>query len=343
MKHTSSPQLVPNTFAVHTVSENIITLASLSDLTTLCQHLPTHYYILGEGSNSLFVDPKTVTIIKPEFKGIEITPVDSGVNVKVGAGENWHHLVEYLLEKGIYGLENLALIPGSVGAAPVQNIGAYGVEFSDFCTKVYWFDFQDSQAIEITKSQCEFSYRESIFKGKLKSKGVITAVEMYFPNNWQPRLNYNGLNTLTSNSTAKQIMAEVIRIRQGKLPDPSITPNAGSFFKNPVVDIAVFQRLQQSYYAIPHYPQDNGKVKLAAGWLIDMCDLKGVTLNKARVHEKQALVLTNKGNATGLNIAQLAFHIQQVVFDKFGLLLEPEVRIIGEHGETTIAQVLGNE
>jgi UDP-N-acetylmuramate dehydrogenase len=328
-----------NTFAVAAITPVIYYPANEQELQSLSKITDNEFYILGEGSNTLFVEDNTPVMIKPEFLGIKVEESNDFYEVNVACGENWHGLVCFCIERGINGLENLALIPGSVGAAPVQNIGAYGVEIADFIESVTWFDFQENKSMLLNKAQCEFGYRASIFKNDLKNKGIITHVTLRFPKNWQAKLSYNGLNCLPKNSKAIDIMNKVIGIRNSKLPDPKLIPNAGSFFKNPVVSAEEFSLLKITHPEIPHYPQDDGSIKLAAGWLIEMSGLKGYKINRAAVHDKQALVLTNPNSASGENIKNLAAYVKRKVFDSFAISLQPEVRMIAEHGEVTLGDL----
>lgn len=322
-----------NSFNVKSTSSAVYLLKTLVDLEQLPDVSLKPFYILGEGSNSLFVDKEAPVIIKPEFKGIEISDTDENFIVSVGAGENWHNLVNTCLNRKVYGLENLALIPGSVGAAPVQNIGAYGVELSDFCLQVLWYEFSSKTIKSLSNSDCQFSYRNSIFKGELYNKGIITQVVFSFPKQWQANLGYSGLSVLDEMSTAKQIMEQVIHLRQTKLPDPKTLPNAGSFFKNPQVSEDKMHELENIYTDIPNYPQGNGLVKLAAGWLIEKAGLKGYAQNGVSVHHNQALVLVNNNSEHGKDIVVLAKMVQQRVFEKFNILLSPEVRVVTAQGE----------
>ncbi len=327
-----------NSFAVAASAPIIYYPTNEQELQSLSVMTHDNFYILGEGSNTLFVEESTPAIIKPEFFGIRVDEFQDCYLVHAACGENWHRLVVFCIEQGIYGLENLALIPGSVGAAPVQNIGAYGVEVADFIDSVTWFDFTENESLQLTNNQCQFSYRNSIFKQSLKNKGVITHITLRFPKQWQAKLSYQGLNTLAKNSQAKDVMAAVIAIRQSKLPDPSLIPNAGSFFKNPVVSEKEFSSLSAIYPEIPHYPQEGGTIKLAAGWLIEKSGLKGYEENGAGVHSQQALVLTNVNTAQGADIKNLAQHVQNKVFEKFTIKLTPEVRIISAHGEISLEE-----
>jgi UDP-N-acetylmuramate dehydrogenase len=339
-----------NSFAIDSIAEQVVFIKNINDLHALAhliqnkkhQNAFEDFYILGEGSNTLFIDPYISLIIKPEMKGINIEETDTSYIVKVAASENWHNLVLTLIEQGIYGLENLALIPGSVGAAPVQNIGAYGVELSTYCRSITWFDFHLIESQEISASDCQFSYRDSIFKHELKNKGLITQVTFEFSKQWQAQLSYQGLSTISLPITAKKVMDKVIDIRRSKLPDPAIIPNAGSFFKNPIVSIDIFNQLITRYPNMPFYQQSTQSVKLAAGWLIDQCGLKGYQLNNVAVHDKQALVLVNNLQGNGQHVVELARLVKNEVFNKFNVTLQPEVRFVSHHGEVNADEILIN-
>lgn len=328
-----------NSFNLKASCSRIFFPSSLIELQQLPDLSAENFYILGEGSNTLFVESQAPIIIRPKFSGIEVFEQDDHFIVTVGAAENWHDLVCFCLEQGIYGLENLALIPGSVGAAPVQNIGAYGVEFADFCQEIQWYEFASKAMHSITKQACRFAYRDSIFKQERYNKGLITQVTFNFPKKWQANLSYAGLDMLAKESTAEQVMAKVIALRSSKLPDPKNLPNAGSFFKNPLVNELDFAHLQQKYPTIPHYPQSNGEIKLAAGWLIDQAGLKGFRHGGVGVHQHQALVLVNYGSDLGTDIISLAKYIQRKVEEKFSVSLIPEVRMITHNGESTFSSL----
>lgn len=328
-----------NSFNVKCISPLVYLLKTEADLVQLPNLSSMPFYILGEGSNTLFVDTQAPIIIKPDFKGIHIINSPESYIVHVGAGENWHNLVCVCINKGIYGLENLALIPGSVGAAPVQNIGAYGVEFSDFCAEVKWFDFHSQSTKVLNKQDCDFSYRHSTFKKALYNKGVITEVVFEFPKKWQANLSYAGLSDLGENPSAKVIMEKVIRLRQAKLPNPEQLPNAGSFFKNPIVNAEKLANLKEAFPTIPFYLQKNGEVKLAAGWLIEKAGLKGYCINKVGVHEHQALVLVNHESEYGKDIVALAQFVQHKVLQDFDILLSAEVRMVTSKGEQKFASL----
>lgn len=327
-----------NSFAVESIAPIAYFPSCIEDLVELACLPLSSFYILGEGFNTLFVKNESPIIIKPEFKGIEVEKHPTFTRVKVAASENWHELVCFCINQGINGLENLALIPGSVGAAPVQNIGAYGVEMAQYCEEVQWFDFDTKQSVVYKHDDCKFSYRESIFKNELKNKGMIIRIVLSFPLLWQANLSYVGLNHLPKNVSAKKVMQAVINIRESKLPDPYKLPNAGSFFKNPVIDHAQWKILIKQYPNMPSYPQANGKVKVAAGWLIDQSGLKGYKENGVGVHNKQALVLVNYNASQGESIVKLALFIKNKVQALFTICLEPEVRTVFPEGEMNLME-----
>ena len=322
-----------NSFNVESISPIVFHPQSYDDLLDLSNELDRPFYILGEGFNTLFVDEVAPIIIKPHFIGITIDETESTYIIKVAANENWHELVCYCVKRGINGLENLALNPGSVGAAPVQNIGAYGIELSNYCINVSWFEFSSKKLLELNNQACKFAYRESIFKNELKQKGIITEITLELPKCWQANLSYAGLNDLPQDISAIEVMEQVITLRQSKLPDPNKLPNAGSFFKNPSIVRKQWQSLKASYPDMPSYPQKDGRVKIAAGWLIEHVGLKGYQHNGVGIHDKQALVLVNHHNKCGQQILELAQYVQQKVFSVFDLWLEPEVRFVYSDGE----------
>lgn len=331
--HVNFPLQSLNSLNVPATTAEILLPASVNELFDLTREKSAKSYILGEGTNTLFCDVKAPTIIKPSLLGIEVTENDQYFSISVACAENWHNFVEFAINQGMYGLENLALIPGSVGAAPVQNIGAYGVEVGDFIDRVTWFDFAKQKLVDFTKAECHFGYRSSIFKQKLSGKGIITHVHFLLPKAWQRVVSYQGLNELRSSATAPEIMAKVIQLRQTKLPDPKHLPNAGSFFKNPIVSENTFNDLQQQHKTMPFYRQANGSIKLAAGWLIEQSGLKGVRQGGVGVHDNQALVIVNYESSQGKNIVAFAHLIQETVLKKFNIHLVPEVRFIACDGE----------
>lgn len=296
------------------------------------ENLPVLF--LGQGSNMLFLEDFQGMVIINRLLGIEHQQDEDFHYLHVKGGENWHQLVKWSLQQGIQGLENLALIPGCAGSAPIQNIGAYGVEFKDVCDYVEVLNLNTQESFRLKADECEFGYRESIFKHRYQQGYVITAVGLKLAKNWQPVLKYGSLVDFDPRTvTAQQIFEEVCHIRQSKLPNPDEFGNAGSFFKNPVVSAAQFEQIEKQFKNLPHFPQADGTVKLAAGWLIDQCGLKGFQIGGAAVHEKQALVLINKQQATGQDVLHLAHHVRQTVAQKFGVNLQPEVRFIGANGE----------
>ncbi|MGZ3235847.1 MAG: UDP-N-acetylmuramate dehydrogenase [Burkholderiaceae bacterium] len=302
-------------------------LPAVNNLTAL-QKLPR--LILGGGSNILLVSDFPGLVLHMRNTGIEIIRQDADATyVRAAAGENWHAFVQWTLSHDLGGLENLSLIPGSVGAAPIQNIGAYGVEVQDYFHELTAFDFETNKILVLDKAACEFGYRDSIFKHRLKDRAVILDVTFRLPKQWQPNVRYadvaqelaqQGLNA----PTAKNISDAVIAIRTRKLPDPALIGNAGSFFKNPIVQAEQRDALLLRYPQLVSYVQPDGTYKLAAGWLIDQCGWKGRTVGRAGVYEKQALVLVNRGGATGQDVVQLAEAIQADVEARFDVKLEPE-------------------
>lgn len=326
-----------HTFAIPTKAKNVIKITALEELKQAWQqaqseHLP--FLFLGQGSNVLFLEDFAGIVAINELRGITPHEDEEYHFLHVQGGENWHELVTWSLQQQIYGLENLALIPGCAGSAPIQNIGAYGVEFKDVCDYVDIINLNTNEQLRLTRAQCEFGYRESVFKHQYKDGFIITAIGLKLAKAWKPVLKYGSLAKFaTETVSAQQIFDEVCAIRQSKLPDPKIFGNAGSFFKNPVISAQTFAFLQQEYPAIPHYPQADGQVKLAAGWLIEQCQLKGYQLGGAAVHQQQSLVLINKDHASASDVVELAHHVRQCVAIKFDIYLQPEVRFIGAQGE----------
>lgn len=295
--------------------------------------------MLGEGSNVLFLDDFAGTVIVNRIAGIEVAEKEDAWHLHVGAGENWHNLVEYSLQQSMPGLENLALIPGCVGSSPIQNIGAYGVELKKFCIYVDCIDMRSGELHRLNNKQCRFGYRDSIFKHDYQNNYVITAVGLRLPKIWEPVLTYGDLTRFDPRSvTPQEVFDAVCHMRMTKLPDPGVNGNAGSFFKNPVITAEQAAELLSEFTSMPHYPQNDGSIKLAAGWLIDRCELKGYQVGGAAVHRQQALVLINEANASGEDIVKLAHYIRQRVGKKFNVWLEPEVRFIGPKGEVNAVE-----
>lgn len=289
--------------------------------------------ILGEGSNLLFVNDFQGLVINPNIPGIETLHEDrNNVWIEVGSGVVWDDLVEYAIINRFGGIENLSLIPGKVGAAAVQNIGAYGMEIQKHLESVTGFDLETQTENTLEIAECQYAYRDSIFKNQLKDRFIITSVVFKLDKFPEFILNYGDLKTEVEKLgevNLRTIRQTVIRIRESKLPDPKVTGNAGSFFKNPIVETSLAEHLLSSYPNMPHYPSADGKIKLAAGWLIEQCGWKGFRRGDAGVHEKQALVLVNYGNATGKEIFELSEEIKQSVKEKYGVELEREVNVIG--------------
>lgn len=296
--------------------------------------------VLGGGSNILFCNDFAGLVVLNRMQGIQLQDEGDHWLLHVAAGENWHELVRHALQQGWHGLENLALIPGTVGAAPVQNIGAYGVELARFCAYVEAFNWQTGELERIAAADCQFGYRDSIFKHACQETHFITAVGLRLPKAWQPVAGYGPLAALGEAPSAQAIFDTVCATRMAKLPDPAVLGNAGSFFKNPVVTLAQAEQLRQRYPQLPLYPAGEGHAKLAAGWLIDQCGLKGFAIGRAGVHQEQALVLVNLGGASAMELIALAAHVRDSVEQRFGVLLEHEVRFMGLTGETWLDEVL---
>lgn len=340
-KHSLKPW---NTFSLEATAACITVVESTEQL--CCAWRQSHernepVLLLGEGSNVLFLEDFSGQVIINRIKGIKIEEQSDAWLLHVGAGENWHQLVEMTLNKGLAGLENLALIPGCAGSAPIQNIGAYGVEFERLCVYVDVVHLAEGHLQRLNTEECLFGYRDSIFKHQYHDGYAIVAIGLRLPKTWAPVLSYGDLRNMEPHRvTPKQVFDAVCQMRRSKLPDPKVTGNAGSFFKNPLVSAEVAAGLKERYQAIPLYPQEGGEVKLAAGWLIDQCDLKGFHQGDAAVHEKQALVIINRGQATGNDILALARTVRQRVAAKFHVLLEPEVRFIAAHGEINAQEAI---
>ncbi len=289
--------------------------------------------ILGEGSNMLFVNDFQGLIINPNIPGIKIAHEDrNNIWLEVGAGVVWDELVEYAVFNRWGGIENLSLVPGKVGAAAVQNIGAYGMEISQRIESVTGFDLTTQTEYTIDGKDCLYAYRDSIFKSQLKNRFIVTAVVFKLDKFPEFILDYGDLKSEAEKLgtiNLRNIRKAVISIRQSKLPNPKVVGNAGSFFKNPVVEASLAEQFLATFPNFPHYPAPDGKTKLAAGWLIEQCGWKGFRRGDAGVHEKQALVLVNYGNATGKEIFDLSEEIRQSILEKFGVELEREVNVIG--------------
>lgn len=307
----------------------------LKEILSLPQVKGKPFMILGGGSNVLFTGNYNGIIIRNIIKGIELEKEDNGdVYVKAGGGEKWHDFVMYCVSHNYGGVENLSLIPGTVGAGPIQNIGAYGAELKDTLYEVQAMNIHTLETRKFSNADCKFGYRESIFKGKEKGNYVILAVTL--------KLNKNPKNVNASygtvskeletmgitNPTIADVSKAVIKIRSSKLPDPAKLGNAGSFFKNPVIDNTQFEKLKEQFPHIVHFPAHDGHTKLAAGWLIEQCGWKGKRIGDTGVHKDQALVLVNYGDATGKEIYDLSTKVIESVKEKFGVVLEREVNMV---------------
>lgn len=289
--------------------------------------------LLGGGSNIVFENNFQGLVIHLKLRGVQLLQeTEEHVWINFAAGENWHQAVEYCLDNGYYGLENLSLIPGSVGAAPIQNIGAYGVEVKDLITELSTVEIASGIEVSFLNESCQFAYRDSIFKHTFKDKYIITSVTFKLSKIAETNLTYPALQEYFSGEdlttiTPEEVSQAVINIRQSKLPDPEQIPNVGSFFKNPVIDQLRFEKLIKQYPKMPSYPAGDNHRKLAAAWLIDQTGWKGKEFNGVAVHSQQALVLTNPNKLTGRAILDLANAIQKSVKDQFAIDLEIEPRV----------------
>lgn len=335
-KISSDISLKPlNTFGVESYARCFSTVRSVKELQALLDRHEGPVRILGGGSNILLVRDVEELVIKNEIYGKKIV-AETGqhVLVRAGGGEDWHGFVCWCLEKNLGGIENLSLIPGTVGAAPIQNIGAYGVELQDVFDHLEAIDLKSGELKIFKQEDCRFGYRDSIFKNSLKGKYFISAVYLRLTKSPGHQLNttYGAIRrTLEEMNIAepgiREISEAVIRIRRSKLPDPEETGNAGSFFKNPIISIGQFEALQEKFPDAPHYPAGEGLVKVPAGWLIERLGWKGRLVGRVGCYHKQALVLVNYGGATGKEIYTLACRIAESVEAAFGIRLEMEVNI----------------
>lgn len=324
-----------NTFGIDVNARKFISVENIEELRELLKNsYASELFILGGGSNMLLTGDIEKTVVHVNLKGIRIVEeTEKEVLVEAMAGENWHQFVLFCIDNGFGGLENLSLIPGNVGTAPIQNIGAYGVEIKDTFEKCTAIDVQTLELKTFCLADCEFGYRDSIFKNAAKGKYIITSVTFRLSRK-NHRLNtaYGSIDSFLEDKGIvepgiKDISDAVISIRQSKLPDPKKIGNSGSFFKNPVVSKEKHKELQEIYPDIPFYEIDEDHVKIPAGWLIDHAGLKGYREGDAGVHNKQALVLVNYGEATGEDILRLSKKVQERVFNLFGIQLQPEVNI----------------
>ena len=338
MQIESGVSLKPyNTFSLPAVARTLVRVTSDADVRRVVDHPELGVapkFVLGGGSNIILTRDMPQIVLKVEVRGVRLVEerTDAWL-VEAGAGEPWHGLVAHTLAQGWPGLENLALIPGTVGAAPVQNIGAYGVELKDRFESLDAVDLVTGRTSTLWPEICAFGYRDSVFKHSLAGRCVITRVRFRLPKPWPPVLGYLELErkmveTGISAPSAKQVFDWVCAIRRAKLPDPALIGNAGSFFKNPVVTPEQCRDIIGRDPEVVHYPMPDGSVKLAAGWMIDACGWKGKSVGQAGVYEKQALVLVNRGHAIGSEVMTLARAIQESVYGRFGIRLEHEPVVV---------------
>lgn len=334
-KHFHLSLLPYNTFGIDVLAEAFVEYTSVEDLKCLLADtaLPTPFLHIGGGSNLLFISDFKGTVFHSAIKGIKIvSETEKEVFVRVGAGEVWDDFVAFAVDNDWYGAENLSLVPGEVGASAVQNIGAYGVEAKDLIACVETVEVESGSERSFSNDECHFSYRNSNFKGELKGKYVVTYVTYKLSKRACFNLEYGNIcaELEGQNINLSAIRQAIIRIRQAKLPDPKEQGNAGSFFTNPVISRRQYEELRGKFQDIPHYDVDEKYVKVPAAWMIDRCGWKGYTTGSVGVHDKQALVLVNKGGATGTEVVRLAHAIQQSVFERFGVSIYPEVNFIGQ-------------
>ena len=325
-----------NTFGIAATAKYFACFSSENELVELlrndlCKTEPL--FILGGGSNILLTQDFEGLVLANTIKGMEVLAEDNhSSTIEVGAGEVWHDFVLWSIDKNLSGIENLALIPGLVGASPMQNIGAYGLEVKDVITTVHFIEIGSGNSKILSNEDCNFGYRDSIFKHELKEKAVITKVIFKLSKTPLNQTTYGAieeeLKNLNLDPSPKNISTAVINIRSRKLPDPKILGNSGSFFKNPIIKTTQFENLKREFPEMVGYTISETKTKIAAGWLIDNAGLKGYRKADAGVHKNQALVLVNYGNATGLEIINLAKEIQEKIKDKYGISITPEVNIL---------------
>lgn len=332
-----------HTFGLNHQAEQIHKIESINDIKPLIGQVLHHdFVLLGEGSNSVFLSDIKVPVYINRLLGKYYDEDNSYYYLTAMAGENWHEFVVWSLENEIFGLENLALIPGTVGAAPIQNIGAYGREVKSFIASVEYVDLTTGEQKTLLNKDCLFSYRDSIFKQQLKEVALITKVNFKIPKKWLPEVSYAGLSELT-NPNPTDIFNKVVHIRRSKLPNPTEIGNAGSFFKNPILTGDSAKKFKDDWPLCPVYKVDGG-IKLAAGWLIDQCKLKGKGVAGVSVHEQQALVLINTlGEAMGTDLIKTIEMVVTSVKSKFNVELEPEVRAFSESGEVGLRWERNND
>ena len=322
-----------NSFGVDQQAARLVEFETPEDLRTFfAAGIPEKWMVLAGGNNILFTGDYEGVLLTPVARRIALLSDDGEeVRVRVDAGVEWDDLVEWAVQRGLWGIENLSLIPGKAGAAPVQNIGAYGCEAKDAIRRVEMYCVETGAMLTLDAAHCGFGYRESVFKHDLKGRVIITAVEIALSHTPRPRLGYGDVEReveARGGVTLRNIREAICSIRRAKLPDPAVLGNAGSFFKNPVVEASVAENLLKTYPEMPHYLAPEGRVKLAAGWLIDRAGMKGRREGAVGVHERQALVLVNHGGATGGEVIAFAHKVQETVREKFGIEIDTEVNIL---------------
>jgi UDP-N-acetylmuramate dehydrogenase len=321
-----------NTFGIDVPAEYYYELNNIDDLPEVSS-LPQQKHILGGGSNLLLTKPVTGVVIHNRLKGIAVEKEDKNyVWVRVQGGEIWHEFVLYAINRGVGGIENLALIPGTVGAAPIQNIGAYGTEVMETVESVTFWYWNEKKLLTYSNRECDFGYRDSIFKHQLKHKALITSVVFKLSKHPDFNISYGAVGQELEDMGVKELSVKaiayaVIHIRKSKLPDPGVVGNAGSFFKNPTIPKTLYLSLKSKYPKIPSYPVSESVIKVPAAWLIEQCGWKGYRAGETGVHGKQALVLVNYGNAKGNEIWKLSGDILKSVKERFGIELEREVQV----------------
>ena len=332
-----------NTFGLDVTAERLYHLESEMDVVEYLDDpkgYGSHTLLLGGGSNMLLAGNLKGSVARVAWTGRRVVEEGDGyVVVEAAAGEHWHEFVQWTVDQGWGGLQNLSLIPGLVGTAPVQNIGAYGVETKDSLHSLRWLRWEDGEVEEFSNADCGFSYRESVFKSVLRDQGIILSVQFKLTTRDHALITHYGsvaeeLAAAGSEPSLRSIADAVMAIRRSKLPNPAELGNSGSFFKNPTVDTTTAQSLAAVHPSLPQYPQANGSVKLAAGWLIEQAGWKGKRVGNAGMHTKQALVLVNYGGATAAELVHVATQVQADVLAKFGVALEMEVNLIGGSNAT---------
>ncbi|KGL63615.1 UDP-N-acetylmuramate dehydrogenase [Polaribacter sp. Hel1_85] len=323
-----------NTFGISVNAKRFISVDSVYELQQLLK-IEKDIFLISGGSNMLLTKDIENLVVHIDIKGISIDRENhNDIYLTVNAGENWHDFVLWCVSENYGGIENLSLIPGNVGTCPIQNIGAYGVEVKDTITKVEALEIETGKLVQFSNTECNFGYRNSIFKNEKKGKYIITSVSFLLTkithnlNSSYGAIEAELASKSITNPSLKNISDAVIAIRESKLPDPKKIGNSGSFFKNPVIEKSQFLKLQNKYPKIPSYVVSNTEIKVPAGWLIEQAGFKGKRFGDFGVHEKQALVLVNYGNASGIEIYELAKKIKETIFIKFGISLEIEVNII---------------